>query len=117
MFRSREPSAPLPFISIAIAVFPGEQETSIRLSVARAERKRRAAGFLFPRLELSPEGENPMELLKELCETPGVSGREERLRALVRRGGAPLVNEIRVGALGDPGGGGGGGGAPERRIA
>src|SRR5262249_40819376 len=101
MFRSREPSAPLPFISIAIAVSPGEQETSIRLSVARAERQRRTAGFFSVALDLSGEGENPMELLKELCETPGVSGREERLRAVVRRELTPLVNEIRVDALGN----------------
>ena len=42
-----------------------------------------------------------MDLLKELCETPGVSGREERLRAIVRRELTPLVNEMRVDALGN----------------
>ena len=42
-----------------------------------------------------------MDLLKELCETPGVPGREERLRAIVRRELTPLVNEVRVDALGN----------------
>jgi endoglucanase len=42
-----------------------------------------------------------MDLLRELCETPGVSGREERLRAIVRRELTPLVDEIRVDALGN----------------
>ena len=42
-----------------------------------------------------------MELLKELCETPGIPGREERLRALVRRELAGLVDEMRVDALGN----------------
>src|SRR5947209_10938486 len=42
-----------------------------------------------------------MELLKELCTTPGVSGREERLRAIVRRELGPLVDEIRADAMGN----------------
>jgi putative aminopeptidase FrvX len=42
-----------------------------------------------------------MDLLRELCETPGVSGREERLRAIVRRELTPLVDELRVDALGN----------------
>jgi endoglucanase len=42
-----------------------------------------------------------MELLKELCEATGVPGREERLRAIVRREMAPLVDELRVDALGN----------------
>lgn len=42
-----------------------------------------------------------VELIKELCETPGVPGREERLRAVVRREMAGLVDEIRVDALGN----------------
>jgi putative aminopeptidase FrvX len=42
-----------------------------------------------------------MRLLKELCETPGVSGREERLRAIVRRELEPLVDEVRVDTLGN----------------
>jgi putative aminopeptidase FrvX len=41
-----------------------------------------------------------MDLLAELCETCGVSGREERLRAVVRRELEPLVDEIRIDALG-----------------
>ena len=42
-----------------------------------------------------------MELLKELCETPGVPGREERLRTIVRRELEPIVDEMRVDALGN----------------
>ena len=42
-----------------------------------------------------------MDLLRELCETAGVSGREERLRAIVRRELTPLADEIRVDALGN----------------
>lgn len=42
-----------------------------------------------------------VELLKELCETPGVPGREERLRAIVRRELSGLVDEMRVDALGN----------------
>lgn len=42
-----------------------------------------------------------MELLKELCETPGIPGREERLRAIVRRELEPIVDEMRVDALGN----------------
>ena len=42
-----------------------------------------------------------MELLKELCEAPGIPGREERLRAIVRRELEPIVDEIRVDAMGN----------------
>jgi len=42
-----------------------------------------------------------VELLKELCETPGIPGREERLRAIVRRELSGLVDEMRVDALGN----------------
>jgi endoglucanase len=42
-----------------------------------------------------------MELLRELCETAGVSGREERIRAIVRRELEPLVDELRVDAMGN----------------
>lgn len=42
-----------------------------------------------------------MELLKELCEATGIPGREERLRAIVRRELEPLADEIRVDALGN----------------
>jgi putative aminopeptidase FrvX len=42
-----------------------------------------------------------MELLRELCETPGISGREERLRAIVRRELEPLSDEVKVDSLGN----------------
>jgi endoglucanase len=42
-----------------------------------------------------------LTLLKELCETPGVPGREERLRAIVRRELATVAGEMRVDALGN----------------
>jgi endoglucanase len=42
-----------------------------------------------------------MQLLKELCETPGIPGHEERLRAIVRRELAPVVDELQVDALGN----------------
>ncbi len=49
-------------------------------------------------------GERQLEnlaLLKELCEASGVPGREERLRAIVRRELEPLADEIRVDRLGN----------------
>jgi endoglucanase len=42
-----------------------------------------------------------VSLLKQLTETPGVSGREERVRALVVEQLKPLVDELRVDALGN----------------
>lgn len=42
-----------------------------------------------------------MDLLRELCEETGIPGREERVRAIVRRELEPLVDEIRVDALGN----------------
>ncbi|MCB0095636.1 MAG: M42 family metallopeptidase [Caldilineaceae bacterium] len=42
-----------------------------------------------------------MELLKELCETPGIPGFEDRLRTIVRRELTPVVDEVRVDALGN----------------
>ena len=42
-----------------------------------------------------------IELLKELCQTPGIPGREERLRTIVRRELSSLVDEMRVDALGN----------------
>ena len=42
-----------------------------------------------------------MQLLKELCETPGIPGREERLRAIVRRELEPIVDELRVDTMGN----------------
>ncbi|MEM1329380.1 MAG: M20/M25/M40 family metallo-hydrolase [Planctomycetota bacterium] len=40
------------------------------------------------------------ELLKRLCETPGVPGREERVRALIEQEAADLFDEMEVDALG-----------------
>ncbi|HMM48247.1 MAG TPA: M42 family metallopeptidase [Miltoncostaeaceae bacterium] len=42
-----------------------------------------------------------LDLLSELCETPGTSGREERIRALVRRELEPLCTEVEVDPLGN----------------
>jgi len=42
-----------------------------------------------------------LKLLKELCETPGVPGREEKLREIVRRELEGIVDEMRVDALGN----------------
>lgn len=42
-----------------------------------------------------------MELLKELCETAGTPGREERLRAIVRRELEPLCKTVAVDRLGN----------------
>jgi putative aminopeptidase FrvX len=42
-----------------------------------------------------------LKLLKELCESAGVPGREDRLREIVRRELAPLTDEMRVDALGN----------------
>ncbi|MFL2541928.1 MAG: hypothetical protein ACJ0UT_08145 [Candidatus Latescibacterota bacterium] len=42
-----------------------------------------------------------MELLKELCESAGVPGREGRLREIVCRELEPLADDIRVDALGN----------------
>lgn len=52
-----------------------------------------------------------LDLLTELCETPGTSGREERIRAVVRRELDPVCEEIEVDPLGNliarrPGSGG-----------
>jgi endoglucanase len=42
-----------------------------------------------------------IKLLKRLAETPGVSGREEQLRAVVREELAPLVDSIEVDVMGN----------------
>jgi endoglucanase len=42
-----------------------------------------------------------VDLLKRLCETPGVPGREERLRSLVIEELQPLVDEVTVDTLGN----------------
>ena len=41
-----------------------------------------------------------LELLKRLCATPGIAGREERVRAVVVEELRPLVDELRFDALG-----------------
>ena len=41
-----------------------------------------------------------LELLKQLCETPGIAGREERVRAVVADELRPLVDDLRIDALG-----------------
>jgi endoglucanase len=42
-----------------------------------------------------------LDLLKELCETPGIPGREERLRAIVRRELTGVADDLQVDALGN----------------
>lgn len=42
-----------------------------------------------------------MELLKKLSQTPGISGREERIRAVVKEELEGLADEVRVDALGN----------------
>ncbi len=41
-----------------------------------------------------------VELLKRLCETPGVSGREERVRSLIMKEAKGLFDEMRVDSMG-----------------
>jgi tetrahedral aminopeptidase len=41
-----------------------------------------------------------LPLLQRLCETPGIPGREERLRELIRKEVKPLFDETRVDAMG-----------------
>ena len=41
-----------------------------------------------------------LELLKRLCATPGIAGREDRVRSVVAEEVRPLVDELRVDALG-----------------
>ncbi len=48
-----------------------------------------------------PPGTDIFSLLQELSETPGVSGQEERIRAAVSGHLAPLVDALRVDALGN----------------
>src|SRR5690554_1031302 len=42
-----------------------------------------------------------MELLKKLSQTPGISGREERIRAVIKEELEGLADEVRVDALGN----------------
>lgn len=58
-----------------------------------------------------------VELLKRLCELPGIAGREEAVRAVVREELAPLVDELRVDALGNLTGVRRGRGGPRIMIA
>jgi putative aminopeptidase FrvX len=57
-----------------------------------------------------------VDLLRRLCETPGIPGREERVRALIEREVKGLFDDVRTDAMGslicrrDARGGGGGGG-------
>lgn len=54
-----------------------------------------------PTCEEERVAEVNVELLKRLCETPGVPGREEQLRALVIEELRPLVDEVTVDTLGN----------------
>jgi endoglucanase len=54
-----------------------------------------------PKSEHTDRARVNVELLKRLSETPGVAGREERVRALVIEELQPLVDELRVDALGN----------------
>ena len=42
-----------------------------------------------------------LDLLRRLCETPGIAGREDRIRAVVIEELRPLVDELRVDAMGN----------------
>lgn len=42
-----------------------------------------------------------MELLKRWCGTPGISGREERIRELIIKEMTPLVDKLEVDTLGN----------------
>ncbi len=41
-----------------------------------------------------------IDLLKDLCETPGIPGREERVRALIEQRVEGLFDEVRTDAMG-----------------
>src|SRR5437762_11782791 len=75
-------------------------------SLCRSPESKQAAGDCdancMPRaIRAAQRGGMRVDLLRELCETPGVPGREERLRAVVRRELAPLADDIRVDAMGN----------------
>src|SRR5262249_11696056 len=57
------------------------------------------------------------DLLKRLCETPGVPGREERMRRLVAEEMRPLVDELSVDVMGNLIGKKRGSGGPTVMIA
>jgi len=48
-----------------------------------------------------PMSDLNFELLKELCETPGISGREERMRQVVVRELRPLTDTLEVDVMGN----------------
>ncbi|MFI5273182.1 MAG: M42 family metallopeptidase [Ktedonobacterales bacterium] len=63
-----------------------------------------SAGRTHPTAKRGANGHQPqinLDLLKRLTETPGVSGREERIRAIVLDELRPLVDDLRVDALGN----------------
>jgi putative aminopeptidase FrvX len=66
---------------------------------------------------LPPTPSFNLDLLKRLCELPGVSGREDAIRAVVRDELAPLVDEMRVDVMGNVVGVRRGSGGPRVMIA
>ncbi len=58
-----------------------------------------------------------IDLLKRLCETPGIGGREDRVRAVVAEELRPLVDDLRVDALGNLIGTRRGNGGPRVMVA
>jgi endoglucanase len=58
-----------------------------------------------------------LDLLTELCETPGTSGREERIREVVVRELGPLADELTVDPLGSVVARRGGGGGPRLMLS
>jgi endoglucanase len=63
-----------------------------------------------------PEALN-VDLLKRLCETPGIAAREERIQAVVAEELRPLVDELTTDALGNLIGTRRGGGGPRVMVA
>ena len=58
-----------------------------------------------------------VDLLKRLCETPGISGREDQIREVVRAELQPLVDEVRVDVMGNLVGVKRGSGGPRLMVA
>lgn len=65
---------------------------------AEQEFSRRGANTLDRDKE---KGGNTVELLKKLSQTPGIPGREERIRAVVKEELEKLADEVRVDAMGN----------------
>jgi len=63
-----------------------------------------------------PQGSDCFSLLKELSETPGVSGQEDRIRARVSEHLAPLVDELHTDTLGNLTGHRRGSDSPAKRV-